>query len=59
VRLEIFVAMKVKVMVFLVMTLCSNVVGYQHFGKQWCLHLKGKINMAGRSTNIGRKYKSG
>jgi hypothetical protein len=33
---------KVKVEVFWVMTLCGDVVGYQFFGGQYCLHLQGE-----------------
>jgi hypothetical protein len=38
-RLVIFMAMKIHVVVFWVMTLCSDVVGYQFFGGPCCLHL--------------------
>jgi hypothetical protein len=45
VRFEVFTAVKIKVVVFWVVMLCSVVVGYQHFRvkmevksstKQWC-----------------------
>jgi hypothetical protein len=32
VRLEVFMVMKIQVMIFQVLTPCSNVVGYQRFG---------------------------
>jgi len=38
VRLKVFMGMKIQVMVFWVVTLCSDVVGYQLFGGLCCLH---------------------
>jgi len=35
VRLEVFTAKKIQVMVFWVVTLCSDVVGYHHFGRSF------------------------
>jgi hypothetical protein len=34
-----------KAMVFWVVTLCSVVVEYQHFGGPNCLHLQGEVRM--------------
>jgi len=39
VRFEIFMAMKIQVVFFWVVALCSNVVGYWHFGGPCCLHV--------------------
>jgi hypothetical protein len=39
VRLEIFTAVKIQVVVVWVITPCSAVVGYQHFRGSCCLHL--------------------
>jgi hypothetical protein len=39
VRFEVFMAMKIPVEVFWVVTLCSAVVVHQHFGGPCCLHL--------------------
>jgi len=39
VRLDIFMAVKIQVMVFWAVTLCSVVVWYQCFGGSCCLHL--------------------
>jgi len=35
------VPIKFQVVVFYAMTLCGDVVGYQHFGGHYCLHLQG------------------
>jgi len=32
----------IQVMVFWVMTPCSDVAGYQHFNGPWCCHLRVK-----------------
>jgi hypothetical protein len=42
-RHEVFTAVKIKVDIFRVVTLCSFVVGYQCFGGPCCLHLQGKL----------------
>jgi len=42
-RLEVFMAMKMQVAVFLVVTLCINVGRYQHFRGICCLHLQGEV----------------
>jgi len=39
VRLEIFMAVRIQVVVFCVVMPCSDVVAYQHFGGPSCLHL--------------------
>jgi len=36
--------MKVHVMVFWVVTPCSDVVGFQRFGGPCCLHPQGEVN---------------
>jgi hypothetical protein len=41
-RLEVFVAMKICVEVFWVVTPYNDVVEYQCFGGPWCLHLQGE-----------------
>jgi len=38
VRLKIFTAMKIQIVVFRVLTTCRNVVRYQHFRGPCCLH---------------------
>jgi len=38
-RIEVFMEMKIKVEVFLVVMPCSVVVGYQHFRGSFCPHL--------------------
>jgi hypothetical protein len=44
-------AIKMQVMVFLVMTPCNAVVGYQRFEGPCCLHLQGEVKMeVGRSS---------
>jgi len=35
--------MKIKIAVFWVLTPCSDVVGYQHFGGPCCSHLQSKV----------------
>jgi hypothetical protein len=39
-RVEVFTVMKFQVAIFWVVTLCSDVVGYQCFGGPCCLHLQ-------------------
>jgi hypothetical protein len=39
-------AMMIQVVVFWVMTPCSDVVGYQRFGGPCCLHLQGEVSEA-------------
>jgi len=40
------------------MTSCSDVVGYQHFRRPWCLHFQGKVNGTGNGgIEAGREYK--
>jgi len=41
VSFEVPVTVKIQVMLYVV-TLCSVVVGYQHFGGPYCLHLHTK-----------------
>jgi len=43
IRLEIFTAM-IQVMVFWVMTVCSDVTGYQCFGGPCYFHHQGEVN---------------
>jgi hypothetical protein len=43
VRLGIFMAVNIPVMVFWVMTPCSDVVGCQHFGGPCHLHLQAEM----------------
>jgi hypothetical protein len=38
-RCEVVMVMKIQVTVSWVLTPCSNVVGYQHFGGSFCLYL--------------------
>jgi hypothetical protein len=47
-RFEVLAAMKIQVAVFCVVTTCSDVVGYQRFGRPRCMHLQGEEN-GGRS----------
>jgi hypothetical protein len=51
VRLEVFTVVKIHVMVLWVVTLCSNVVGYQHF-KELC-HLQLQHPEDGGSMALG------
>jgi len=44
-RFEVFIVMKIQVKVFLVIMLCSVVMGYQHFGGPQFLHLQGEVKM--------------
>jgi hypothetical protein len=44
VRFEVFTAMKIQVMVFWVVMLCTVTVGYQHFRGPCCLHLQGEVH---------------
>jgi hypothetical protein len=44
-RFEIFTAMKIWIVVFWVVTLCSLGDGYQRFGGVYRLHLQGTIKM--------------
>jgi hypothetical protein len=39
-KLEVFISMKVIAIVFFVVVWCRDVVGYQSFGGQCCLHLQ-------------------
>jgi hypothetical protein len=39
-RFEIFTAMKIQIVIFWVVTPCSNMVGYQRFGGPCCFHLQ-------------------
>jgi hypothetical protein len=41
-RDEIFMALKIQVLVFWVMTMCTDVIGKQHFRGPWCPHLQGE-----------------
>jgi hypothetical protein len=41
-RLEILM-MKIQIVVFRLMTPCSDVVEYQRFGGSCCLHLQGEV----------------
>jgi hypothetical protein len=52
-RWEIFMVMKVQVVLFCVRTPSSNVVGYQHFRWPSCPSLQGEVN----SADMGREYK--
>jgi len=46
--------------VFWVVILCSDVVGYQCFRRSYCFYLQGKVNSAMKgSIDIGREYKRG
>jgi hypothetical protein len=48
VRLDVFMAMKIHVVVFWVVTLCSDMVGYQSFGRPCCFH--SVINSANKAA---------
>jgi hypothetical protein len=53
-------AEKIHVMVLLVITLYSDVEGYQRFGGPCCLHLQGEMNGTGKvCIHTGSKYKRG
>jgi hypothetical protein len=51
-RWEIFMVMKVQVVLFCVMTPSSILVGYQHFRWLCCLYLQGKVNSVMKVTLI-------
>jgi hypothetical protein len=51
-RWEIFMVMKVQVVIFCVMTPSNNVVGYLHFKWLCCLYLQGEVNSAMEGTLI-------
>jgi hypothetical protein len=63
---DFFTAMKIQIVVFWVMILCSDVVGYQHFGGPRCIHFQGPkfwypaISLHGITTQkiAGRKNRS-
>jgi hypothetical protein len=42
---EVSVALNIQDEVFRMVTLCSNVVGYQRFGGPCCLHLQGEVKI--------------
>jgi len=44
VGLQIFIVMKIQVVVFWVMILCSDLVGHQSFGGPCSLHLHSEVN---------------
>jgi hypothetical protein len=49
--------MKIQVVVFWVLTPCTDVVGYQCFGGPHCFHIPGEITGTGKGgTDIGREY---
>jgi len=53
-RLEIFMVMEIHIVVFWVMTLCSDVVANQYFGGPCCCHLWGEENGGTKGLwNIG------
>jgi hypothetical protein len=53
-------AVEIQVVVFWVMTLSGDVVGYQHFIGPCCLHLQGEVTGAGKGgLEIGKEYKRG
>jgi len=43
-------AMKIHVIVFCVITPCSDGAGYQHFRGLHCLHLQGEVNGTGKGA---------
>jgi hypothetical protein len=51
-RWEIFMVMKVQVVLFFVTTPSSNVIGSQHFRWPCCLYLHGKVNSDMKGTLI-------
>jgi hypothetical protein len=56
-RLKVFMAMKIQVMVFWVLTPCSDVVGYQIFRGPYYLQLQGEVKMeAARSSETLVSY---
>jgi len=40
-KFEVFTAVKIEVEFFWVVTPCSVMVGYQHFGGPYCMHVLG------------------
>jgi hypothetical protein len=44
-RLEVFMPMKIWIVVFWVMTSCSLTNGYQHFRGMYRLHLQGRSDL--------------
>jgi len=52
--------MKIQVIVFWVMTPCSDVVGCQHFRRTCWLHLQSEMHIAGKGgIDMGIQYKKG
>jgi hypothetical protein len=48
------------VTIFWIVMLCSDMVGYHHFGGPCFLNLQGEVNGTGKGgIGIGRKYKGG
>jgi hypothetical protein len=46
--------MKIQVVVFCIVTPCSDVVGYQRFGRPCCPYLQGEVKVeAARSSETG------
>jgi hypothetical protein len=45
VKFNVFAVMKIQVAVFWVVTPCSNVLGYQHFGVPCSFNLQGEVQM--------------
>jgi hypothetical protein len=61
-RLEVFRAVKIQVEVFWVVTPCSAIIGYQHFGEPFSYHFRVKMKVSRLSEmlvpyhNITRRH---
>jgi len=58
-RFLVFTTMKIQVVVFLDVTPCSDVVGYQRLGGPICLYLQGEMFGAWKWTHTGQGVSEG
>jgi len=52
---EVFMAMKIQVVVFCFVTPCSDVVGYQRFWGPYCFHIQSKTFIYTTSPHRGTR----